>query len=549
MTARCTLLVAALMLGACGSGTSPGTDAPGMDGGDGAPSANRPEEGAEASPADVLAPDAAVDMAAPVDAPIDAPADGVPDALASPEVASDTAPAAVQALSCAQCQAGFKGCITRCVAPETGTRFNCLTCLPLRADSCDPCLPCPPPPGPCQGTMCGDTCTNLDTDASNCGACGRSCYDLEPKPNGGTPVCMRGTCVRQCGPGFAWCGTRCASLANDSDHCGACGRACASTEVCASGACAARTSLALAGGLTDPLDLALDADAVYFTDATDGTISRVARGGGAVTVLARNQAKPARIAVDATHVYWSNVLGASVMRARKDGSGQPELLASAVAPTDLVAIADSVYWVDNGATTHELRKVPRAGGTPILLATCGSYEDLERDVALPEYSQLVRDGTLLFFGCAAPTRQYSVIRVDTANADAKTMLASPTFHRGPILGVSGDYFCHLGGGLTRRLVCLDKNGGASPERSLPIYAASDGPSAPAPGQMVASGCGLFWWAQPLNGFKAGDFVSWSLQGSAVVPITRGAVEPRRTVVDSGFLFFTDKTAVVKMPIP
>jgi hypothetical protein len=542
------LVVAALMFGACGSGTSPGMDSPGLDGGDGAPSANRPEEGAETSPADVSPPDGAADIATP-DVPIDASADGAADApLASPDVASDTAPAAVQALSCAQCPTGFNRCVTECVA-EPAALFKCSVCLPLRPDSCDPCNPCPPPPGPCQGTMCGDTCTNLDTDTANCGACGHSCYDLAPKPRGGTPVCMGGTCVRQCGPGFVWCGTRCASLANDSDDCGACGRACASSEVCVSGACAARTSLALASGLTDPLDLALDPDAVYFTDATEGTISRVARGGGAVSVLARNQGKPARIAVDATHVYWSNVSGASVMRAPKDGSGSPELLASAVAPTDLVAIADSVYWVNNSATTHELRKVPRAGGTPVVLATCGSYEDYERDVALPNYSQLVRDGTTLFFGCAGPSRQYSVLRVDTGDADARKMLASSTFHRGPILGVSGDYFCHLGGGLTYRLVCLDKNGGALPERFLPVVSGARGPAAPVPGQVVASGCGLFWWAQPSGGYyKAGDFVTWTFQGWAV-PVTRGAVEPRRTVVDAGFLFFTDKTAVVKMPIP
>lgn len=70
-------------------------------------------------------------------------------------------------------------------------------------------------------TLCGGTCTSLEIDAANCGACGAAC--------GAYQECDAGACA--CGPGAADCGGGvCADLAASPDHCGACGSACSATE-------------------------------------------------------------------------------------------------------------------------------------------------------------------------------------------------------------------------------------------------------------------------------------------------------------------------------
>jgi Collagen triple helix repeat (20 copies) len=60
------------------------------------------------------------------------------------------------------------------------------------------------------------------------------------------------------------------------------------------------------GSSSAPSDIAVaDAD-VYWTDALDGTVSKVAKNGGVVSTLAVHQAAPSSIAVDDTYVYWTN---------------------------------------------------------------------------------------------------------------------------------------------------------------------------------------------------------------------------------------------------
>ena len=62
--------------------------------------------------------------------------------------------------------------------------------------------------------------------------------------------------------------------------------------------------------------LAIDSTNVYWTDSGtaannfhDGTVMRVAIGGGTAIVLASGQDYPLGIAVDDSSVYWTNVAG------------------------------------------------------------------------------------------------------------------------------------------------------------------------------------------------------------------------------------------------
>ena len=80
----------------------------------------------------------------------------------------------------------------------------------------------------CEPTkLCGSTCANLQTDANNCGSCGKRCSASE--------VCSAGACA-PCGA-QSQCKDQCADLRSDPFNCGACGNACAPSQSCLAGSC------------------------------------------------------------------------------------------------------------------------------------------------------------------------------------------------------------------------------------------------------------------------------------------------------------------------
>jgi hypothetical protein len=92
----------------------------------------------------------------------------------------------------------------------------------------------------CEGTLCGDVCVDLSTDATNCGRCGAVCY---------AGACCAGVCVdtetdrRHCGGcdvscgGLECCAGLCADTRSDPGHCGGCGNRCNAGETCDAGTC------------------------------------------------------------------------------------------------------------------------------------------------------------------------------------------------------------------------------------------------------------------------------------------------------------------------
>jgi hypothetical protein len=80
-------------------------------------------------------------------------------------------------------------------------------------------------------------CLNLETDANNCGQCGKTCTS---GPAGSVATCESGTCEYACPTGEAACTSAgCIGILSDSSNCGGCDKFCGANTICESGQCVA----------------------------------------------------------------------------------------------------------------------------------------------------------------------------------------------------------------------------------------------------------------------------------------------------------------------
>lgn len=95
-----------------------------------------------------------------------------------------------------------------------------------------------PTESPCEHgeILCGSSCADLFTDEKNCGVCGRACGNLE--------ICVNARCGPACSEsGETLCGDECVDLDTDMSNCGVCGTECetflpnAKGSLCAGGEC------------------------------------------------------------------------------------------------------------------------------------------------------------------------------------------------------------------------------------------------------------------------------------------------------------------------
>jgi len=77
-------------------------------------------------------------------------------------------------------------------------------------------------------TLCNKTCTVLQFDPSNCGACGTACASGQ--------LCINGKCA-VCGPGLTACSQGCVDVQSDFNNCGGCSVVCNPGEACRAGTC------------------------------------------------------------------------------------------------------------------------------------------------------------------------------------------------------------------------------------------------------------------------------------------------------------------------
>jgi hypothetical protein len=148
----------------------------------------------------------------------------------------------------------------------------------------------------------GPTCgADLQTDPTNCGACGHVCA---PHANS-YAVCTNGQCTVGCNNTFANCdgsdNNGCETqIVNDSHNCGACARDCAG-GTCNNGQCA---PVVLATSSSNPVTMALDTGFVYWGAFYGYAVDKVAKDGGTPTVISQGEVYPAAVTLDANAIYW-----------------------------------------------------------------------------------------------------------------------------------------------------------------------------------------------------------------------------------------------------
>ena len=162
-------------------------------------------------------------------------AGGSPPAAGGPSASGGSgsvSPAGGSAGSPAACGAGQVECSGTCTSLEVDNA-NCGAC----ASACALGQSCSGGGCTCSGggVDCGAGCVDTLTDATNCGTCGNACSSGQS--------CVEGAC--QCLSGLSACTSGCVDLQSDATNCGACGNACGQGYVCSNGSC----SLDCASGL------------------------------------------------------------------------------------------------------------------------------------------------------------------------------------------------------------------------------------------------------------------------------------------------------------
>jgi hypothetical protein len=121
----------------------------------------------------------------------------------------------------------------------------------------------------------------------------------------------------------------------------------------ARGAAAGTAPTEIARQQNRPRGLAADATHVYWvtTDATDGQVLRVPKGGGTPEALVSNLKNPREIALDDEHAYFTSYADGTVQRVKKAG-GQPEtLIGEQASPLGIAVDANYIYWVNYATQT------------------------------------------------------------------------------------------------------------------------------------------------------------------------------------------------------
>ncbi len=131
-----------------------------------------------------------------------------------------------------KCEEGQERCSGTCTKLQTDTT-NCGACgiackngEECKAGKCEPVANTT-----CSDTetKCGEACIDTSASLQHCGACDNACKDGY--------ACQSGKCELLCESGKTACGDKCVDTDESNEHCGKCDNACGSEKTCNAGNC------------------------------------------------------------------------------------------------------------------------------------------------------------------------------------------------------------------------------------------------------------------------------------------------------------------------
>lgn len=173
----------------------------------------------------------------------------------------------------------------------------------------------------------------------------------------------------ECNDGGVACGSDCVDLSSDSKNCGRCDHDCMD-GACSNGMC---QPVLLANNILRPFGIVKDEDFVYGTgDASspqsNGQVWKVPVNGcsnpsNCAAIISASGSKYQDIAIDAEAIYFTDALAGRVGRILKNGSAQCSVAENQTTPHGIAVFGDDVYWTDMGRDM--VLRAPKLCQTPV----------------------------------------------------------------------------------------------------------------------------------------------------------------------------------------
>lgn len=355
--------------------------------------------------------------------------------------------------------------------------------------------------------LCSGVCTDTQTSVDHCGACDTPCPNVNTFTDHATVSCDAGKCALKCSSGFADCNgvvdDGCEASLSDSNHCGTCGRVCDSG--CNNATC---QWTKVASSLDSPVELAVDANNVYFGDY--GGLQKVPKSGGTIVQLAVDSGDFGDIVVDATRVYWTDQDPAFVRSVPiAGGSTQTHATGTKFQLNGLYVSPTTLYWATGFGGSIE--SISLSGGAPVNLASGESYT-----------SRVSLVGTTLVW--TQTISSGAVWKLDLATSGATPQVLASGSQPSALATANGSVFYSANGNIMK----VDLAGGAP----VPLAAANNVL------EIVTDGLNVYWLSDPQTQLT-GKIVRVPVDGGPTFTIAHTLYNPSRIAMDETHVYWTD----------